>query len=677
MYWFRSGSWFNLLPWTAVMILVFWGGWLLVYHVFGKRRPLDAFLGFGLGLVLYLWSVNLVGRWLDPVTAFVGCGLLVLLAGLLAARGDLRLPYREALRAGWPLLLLGLVMFWMFLRVSKGLGLFDEYKNLALVSVIANGELPVRDVAGQDNPLRYHYGFHLLGASLMRLGGMMPWSAFDFAKALVWGYAAVLSWLLGRRIFERSWGGAAGLLTILFSSGTRYLLLLLPSDLLIQADKLIDLAGATAQSAGSFFEAMTGTYLIDAGPPIPYPLAYQSGIRVPLVLGHGGDRLLAGALLLLFVLFYIKDGIPRKPAAIGVLALFLSFWALTAEAAYAVLGLGIGLSLATAVIRARGFRQLDPALTALALAGLLSLPIAFLQGGTLSAMVLKQAAELQIADTLQAGSSFSSFSLRWPPALVSAHLGEIPLSSLLGWLIAVLEAGVIVILLVPVSIWAARQAGRGEFHSGLLLGAVWVGLLFPVFFRWEVDRDIARITSFGLEVLSILVLLYWGALLRRGGGWEKWGAALAAGLTALSIYGGLMLNGVQLTAAQQTVLAHRYDPHDGEVLSQVWGTLPADSKAFGLIGKMSILTGHLSGGIYNPPYGQEREIWDGLIAAPTLEGLVAGGYEFVYADQAWFRQIPESSQDLFDAECVRLAAGAENEIGSKFTRIYDLRACFP
>src|SRR3990172_10785920 len=142
MYWYRDGSALSLLPWLGVMLLAALGGWLIASHAFRLERRERLIVGLGLGVVLYTWLANILGHWLAPNLAFALPGPLLLTVGVALSWRRKQAPWfdREDLRI-WPWLLAGLALFWLFLLWGKGLALFDEQKNLSLISIIATGDI--------------------------------------------------------------------------------------------------------------------------------------------------------------------------------------------------------------------------------------------------------------------------------------------------------------------------------------------------------------------------------------------------------------------------------------------------------------------------------------------------------------------------------------------------------
>src|SRR3990172_9482356 len=233
----------------------------------------------------------MVGGWLLARAAFrlAPRGRLTVLAGMLAAT-------------------------LLFTVIGRGLAILDDRKNLSLISMMAAGDIPPHFYMNPVALFRYHYGFQLLGASAVRLGGLFPWSAFDLTK----GFAAALSlgaaYLVGWRLGHRSAAGWVTAACLLFGGGARWLLLLLPPTFLAEASAHVVLWGSAASSADSLRLAMLGPWIIGGGPPTPIPFAYPSGILEAFVLGVQGGP---GSLSRLFLCMGLL-ALPRLRGVAGV-----------------------------------------------------------------------------------------------------------------------------------------------------------------------------------------------------------------------------------------------------------------------------------------------------------------------------------------------------------------------
>ncbi len=555
--------------------------------------------------------------------------------------------------------------------------MFDEYKNLALISTIANGVIPATKYFGRSELLDYHYGFHFLGASMVRLGRLMPWSAFDLSKAILWSYSILLAGLLGDRYIRGRWGAVLVGGVVALAGGTRYLLLILPSNVLEEIGQTITLMGTSVSLKGSFTEVLISGWPIDAGPPIDYPFAYLSGISTPLIMAHGGAAIL-GTLLFLLVLLLVPT--INSNTSCLVMAIILALWALTAEASYALIFIGLVLYFIWKWFREnRNIKGWEIEIKFLIAAICISVFFIIFQGGTITAMLRDFAVDLQSpAESLDTASAleissndFMGFSVRWPPAILSAHLGNLSLFSWKGLLVALLEIGP-AILFLP---WLTKRIFSAQYQSTWwdkpLIFSAWIGLIIPIFVVYRSDRDITRLTSFAVSISIYLLLVY---LIGERDKVKPVTYNLGVIAIALMLFSGLVLAGTQLTAAPRTIFSHRYKDYDAKLLSQVWGEMPQDSKIFGPVGKGSILTGQLTGGIFKFPPGDARAIWELLESKPALEIFLENGFEFVYFDDETdgeFMTIAENS------ECVSVFGYAQDSSGKHFSGFYDLRNCYP
>ncbi|MEX1248614.1 MAG: hypothetical protein WEA61_09030 [Anaerolineales bacterium] len=687
MYWFRDGSTLSLVPWLVAMLAAWLGGWLLATHAFRLQARERLVAGLGLGLVLYIWLANLLGHWLSADLTFILPTLLLLLAGGLFAWRRKEGPWlhKEDLNI-WPWLLGGLALFYIFMLWSKGLTLFDEHKNLSLISILGNGDIPPHFIPGYPLRFIYHYGFHFVGASLMRLGGMLPWSAFDASKALLWAVMLLLAALLGKRYIGRAWGGWATAAVVALATGTRYLLLLLPPGFLLQADKVVQLQGTSALIGKPFSEALISPWPVDGGPPMPFMFGFLNGIMDPMVMAHQGPNILMVLILLLAWLLIPKMG--SRWSLLPLAAVFAT-WALAWETTYALFLLGLFAFAAIYYWRQRNLTL--PHVNSVLVAAALSIPIALLQGGTLTELArdflfgiegpgllqsvgttLMAALPLAPFSAPAAGWELLGFSLRWPPAILSAHLGALSLLSPVQLIVGLFELGPVILFTPWITRWAWRRAQAGDWILAVLACMAWLGFLIPIFFQYQADRDISRLTWQALLTWNLLLVFViadrafrWQARLRK---------AAAAGL-ALMAFGGLVIAGTQFSAASTTKLGDGYNELDAAIAVQLWGRIPAEAKVFGPMGSTTVLTGQLSGILLDEPHS--ADVWHTLMAAPDLDLLLGSGYDFAYIDSRWWDDLSPEVQSAagLDAACVVTLVEVWDNSHVNFRRMLDLRSC--
>jgi hypothetical protein len=398
--------------------------------------------------------------------------------------------------------------FWLFfLQISRGLAIFDEPKNLTITSLIATGDIPPHYYMNASYYFRYHYGFQILGSTLMRLGGMFPWSASDVSKSIVFAYALLLGSLLGKRYIRHLAGIFAVPLVLAFASGTRYLLLLLSGGFLQRLDPFISLQGTSANINLPFSQALFANWTLDGGPPRPFPFAFLNGIFTPLVMAHAGSYALSVIMISLILLLAQRQ---QDKWAILVMAVLFAMWGLTWESSYGLFAIGV------AIITLLNFCQkkfawkelLRPEAVALAL----SVPMVILQGGTITEIARKMflgSASAGIGVEGVVGST--GLSLRWPPAVFSAHLGALELNHPLAVLVAICEAGPVILLTIWISRWTMQRLKNGDWAFGALNVSAWVGLIVPLILSYQAERDISRFLGHSLLVWTLFLSLMLGS----------------------------------------------------------------------------------------------------------------------------------------------------------------------
>ncbi len=671
MYWFFSPPGWGLTLWFLSLLLILVGGWLLATHVASLESGERVLAGFALGLVAYIWIVNWIGRLLPPFWAFLGAAVIVLLLGVLSAY-PFRGPWLDLndLRIG-PWITAGIILFWVFLRISKGIGLFDELSNLATISTIANGQIPVHAYFGEASLHRYHYAIHFLGAAMMQLGRFTPWSAFDLSKSIAWSLSLLLAGLVGKRYLRIPYGPVLMAAAWGLSGGSRWLMLLLPSRVLAVLEQHVRLTGIASGGLGA---ALSSTLPMELSPPIGYPFAFLSGINQSYVMAHGGERTFEPILLLLAVLMLER---PVRRYGTALYSVLFCVWALASETSFVLAVTSLVILAAVRYFRqGRRLEALQP-LRAPLIGLLLAVPLILIQGGVISSMAQQVVFGTPIAGPPSADRHFGlmGFYLRWPPAILSGQMGSMPLSDPWALFAGLLEMGVIVIML-PWCTWRWWRGQRDVWPVQFLLSLAWLGVLIPLFIAWVADSNVTHITDSGLDAAVLVLVLMLAGRLAPPTTTARNAFNLAGSIVlALMLVPGIVLLGIQLTAAHSVVLSEHFGDAEARLLQQAWGRLPPNSKVLGNVGPASILTGQLTAGIWQLPPGDEREVWGQMLSAPRLQPLLDHGFDFVYLDSRWWNQLDAVSQQELQAPCITVFARGEAFSGGNVAEILDLRGC--
>ncbi len=664
MYWFRTGNALDGLALIPFFFLFTIGGWLLSTHAFKLKSRERVIVGFGLGLALTLWFSNLLGRLLPPQIAFWGAAGLVLLLGFLSTIWSDRPFLDKADLQVWPLLLFFVGITLLFTLMGRGLGIFDDRKNLSIISTMAAGDIPPHFYMNSEFLFKYHYGFQLFGASLMRVGGLFPWSAFDLSKGITAGLAIALAYLWGWRVAYRKLGGVITAFVLTFASGGRWLLTLLPPSILSRAGAQLTLWGSGAQSAPDLLQGLSSPWIIEGGPPVPIPFAFVNGILQPFILYlQAGPKSLALVLLLLLLLIF-----RRQMSKIGliVITLLLAMWGLTAEAEFVLFALG----LFTAFIILRAWRvkpawrlELRTVTTMLVVA---SATIIF-QGGTITETVRGILLPAEEALAGIAGPSVG-FSLRLPPAIVSAHLGELRITRPGELLIGLMEIGP-VLLLLPLIAWASiRWSKRGRFLYLAIAISTFFGFVIPLFLRYEVERDITRLTNYALMGWILLSVPLVNTF------WHFWIRAVIVTMVTFVVFGGLVVTGSLFAAIPKAVFADEIEPVDAAMTRLVWDELEPgaevlDSRSWRAVS----ITGRLTRSAIDS-YA-ELSSWADLVAFPDVHQVSGAGYRYVYVDEFWWDSMPENARESYMDSCVRVIQELHDNAANGSRWLFDISEC--
>lgn len=663
LYWSRTGDYLDLLAWLVMTSFSWLGGWLLCVHVFSLRPRERLFTGVACGTLLLMFAGNLLAQALPLSLAFWVSAILILAAGAIAA---LRSPQRPRLPLGdfqvWGQWLTFAGFFVFFILINRGLALFDDYANLPIVATLATGDVPPHFYLNPEKILYYHHGLHLLAASLVDIGGFFPFSALDTYKAFSMSLSLILTWLWYRRYIRGStawlWLGVF----ILFAGGSRWLLLFLPQGLLANMSQGVQLIGSAAQTADSLPAALVSGWNIAGDGPLPFPFAFVNGIESPLTMAMGSR----GAMPTLVLLMLLARR--RWKLAQGLLAgLLLASVPLLSEPVFVMVVGGIVAGMFLRWLLRYPRSDLLSWLWVL-LPGAIFVPL--MGGGSITSLrnwLLSPSGEEAALNTIPL------VNLRWPPALPSAHLGELSLTEPGQLVIALAEIGPLLLLAVPVT-WAALGYIRSR---KLLLGGLAVmaaiSFLIPIFIRFvERDRDIVRLASESLKVWALLGLPYLWLAFRGAGKLKRFSMGAAY---AISILGGLALLPFQMVAIAQPQASNFIDQPDALLSRAYWNRLEAGAWVLdpAYPYRPMVLFGRPTGPAYESVYIRLPE-FRALLEALDPVQLAQSGYDYVYLDRETWQALTSDQRKAFQQPCVRLLDQQKTGLGD-FRRLLDIQKC--
>ena len=642
------------------------GGWLLSAHVFRLRKREIPLAGMGIGFLLFILVSDLLAFFLPLTFAFWCSASTIIILGLLAAwRSNFhpRFQSKELLgfwRQGVPFTLILL----LFSLIQRGLTIFDEYSNLPLVGTLASGIFPPRFYLDNQIPLYYHHGLHLFAASLVRVGGLMVWSAFDLSRSFTIVLTVFLAWLWLRRYTRNGYFLFASLLLILFASGARWLLLFLPQNALENISSSVTLQGSAFESASNLKTALVSPWNIESGSPFPFPFAFANGIFPPLSLALGGSG--AAPQLTLFVLLLLARR--RWQLSTGVLfGMLLASLGLTGEYLLGMAWIGIFL---TVMLRysMRGQMRMVWQWTWVFVPSFALVP---LMGGVLTG--ISRAVVARMAGSSVNNLTFTGISMRWPPAFTSSHLGSLSIFDPNQLIVALAEIGP-VILLAPLVIWIALRSIRSNklVLAGIGIGT-WIGFLAPLFFQLSFsDRDVSRIIGISVFAwLGISLPWIWTFLRSR----RDAQAAIIGLAGAAAMLSGLALLPSQWIAIQQTHYSYFIDEPDARMSKFHWDELNRDAQVLDLslpsrpATLFGLNIGHAFQNI-DTPYPE----YASLLKNPDPVLVAWRGYSYIYMDRNAWQKLTNVQKNAFEHKCVRQLAEYRSATND-FRRLYDVSGC--
>ena len=671
MYWLRDFHFISLLLYASLSLCWAVGGWLIISHAFRLRSSERLITGLATGFLLFIALANLLANFLPLSAAFWSAAVLILSGGLFLAwrsprrfdlRGrDLWLDWRDL--TCWGQLLSMVLLTAVFSFIQRGLAVFDEYQHLPMISIMGAGDLPPHFYLDPAVKFAYHYGLQVYGASLIRLAKFFPWSAWDLSKAISIAFTFVLGWLWLRRATRSELAAWLGTILLSLSGGMRWLLLFVPLPWL---RKFVVPVNINVDTAVTLADALGRPWVSEGVGPLAFPFAYHSGIFVPVIFILGST----GAMMFMTILLLLLLGIPRDWAdgsarwgAVIAWGLIFTTLALSAEHLFAFLWIGVAASLLLKRGSKLGIANWQ-AWSILAVSALFSL----VQGAFITEVGRGLLARLQ--GVAAASNNSYAFSLRWPPALPSAHLGELSLFNFDQAVVLLAELG-LALLLAPVATrYAWKRLRQGDWLAGGLAIAAWACLIFPMFFQYGVDRSITRMPATALWLWLLLAFpLLWFAFQKA----RKIPRLLYAfGYGSLAL-GGLVLLSIQLTAIPNWQLTYFVKEVDSKMSAAYWDRLPPESQVFDNFPERAVTLFGRATRAHESVYIPFEE-WLLLREDPDPQKLAQAGYTHLYLDEAWWDRWTPEQRILIDLPCVDTIA-EEPWPGDQYRILFDIRAC--
>lgn len=650
----------ELAPLGFWSVLWLAGGYGIARFAFRIPRGEQIITGIALGLVVETWLANLLSLVLPAIPAFWIAAGLTLLIGLLFSLGR---PATDWFNIAFPwgqLICLGLVVY-IFTAISRGLAIYDDYAHLPTLSMMAAGDLPPHFALDPKVSYGYHYFLMLFSAQVMRLGGMYPWNALDLARGLSFGLMICLTYLWVRRLTFSNLGGLMGALMAAFGMGTRWIILLLPESAINWLGKGMELLGSGRLTGATLYEAINRTWGIEGAGPIGYPFAFANGIVSPGVMNHGPNGSIGTVIALLLLLLFNRWRGWR--GAVITVILFATSLLISEAGMFLLIG-AFGVIIIVEIIRKRKLvlpRSLWVWVGILA-AGCL---IGFLQGGALKDIAAGA------LDPEAASYQTVAFRLIWPPEIVSSHLGVLSLIKPNQLLVALLELGpsLLVFPLLVVFGWKALCASRW-YEAALVLSGVLSLLMIIVEFAGSTGvRNTSRLYQFSGLCLSFCVPLGWMYVRRRSDTHKS----AAVGLAAVTMFGGIMLAGIQIPAMQQPVYSYFLSDLDVQMERDYWNRLEPDVLVFDpIVSRAATIFARGSNSGYT--WYKSKPEWEKLLESPDPYALNTGGYSYAYFDQKSWDEIPLPAQKKFNDPCVKIVKEVE-DWRHDFRKLINIKEC--
>jgi hypothetical protein len=664
----------RMLGWAAMWGL---GGIWIARSAFTLRKNELVLTGLAMGLIVENWLSNLLGQLLPLPLAFWIAAALVLAAGLLFSLLQLRQDPRSLFRIPVsPLqILVLLVLIYVFFGIGRGLAIQDDYQNLPAAAMIATGDIPPHFPLDPDISYGYHYFTLLFAAQIMHIADVFVWTALDMARAVAFAFSIMISGLFIQRVTNSVLAGFTGGMMAVFAGGTRWLLLLLPTSILQRISANLTMLGSAAQTGENLAAALVSPWSAAGLGPFPFPFAFLNGYNGTGILGyHSGAGALGGLITGILLLTHNKW---KGWQAWVMTTIMLAALGIASEVSLSVICMGITLVLLVYIVKERVWqapRRLPRSLWRWFAAAVAGGTIALFQGGVITTLALSTLADW-FPSLIHASPAYHTFtfSFFWPPKILSSHLGYLALNDPAQILLALAEIGPVLILFPLAAAWMVK-AYRSQRWFECFYGAAALASLILLVVELSGAAGLTALTriqnllvgvvgAFGLPAL-------WLWARHRSDRIKSWSAAFLF----TTMFGGFVLFGISLIAAQRPVLSDFIDPMDTSMSTAYFDRLEKDAIVFDpLVYRAPVVLGRP--GRSSIDFYRIKPEFEALAANPDPFALTTAGYDYIYLDSKYWNSLSENARTGLQADCVVLVHEVLHKRLPDFRRLLDIQTC--
>jgi hypothetical protein len=300
--------------------------------------------------------------------------------------------------------------------------------------------------------------------------------------------------------------------------------------------------------------------------------------------------------------------------------------------------------------------------------------VAAFQGGVLSGVAEGWLSGLLPGAGGAAAYHTFSFSLVWPPQIISGHLGYLSLFNPSQLFVAFLETGPIILILPLVIILGFKAARWGRWYETAVIaaGTASLAFLFVQYSGTAGPTALTRVQGLFTGIcaqFAVPVLWLWG----RG---RTETLKIWVGLLLLvTLLGGIVLFGIQLIAAPRPVYSNFLNDLDAHASRDYWNRLENGALIFDpLPYRVPVVFGRATKSSTNQ-YTETPE-WNSLHADPSPQALHAFGFDYAYLDLQYWDSLKNDQQARIEkSTCMSLVREYTQVFPKDFRRLYDLRSC--